>query len=953
MLMRIIGVVIAGLSLLQAASAQAAPAISNGSMSQGGDVPLGWDRTHADQGELRVVRDTADFVSGPSSLRLESVGGAASGNCNQVLDGAAGETFVVRGQVKARDVDYATVSLMAQGQDWGMLKWMDLVRFQDKSDWTAFEAEVAIPAEARNVMLMVQLQGAGKVWVDDLEVVGGRRKADPIDLSQFSGDPPRVTNAATVAPDVLGITIRAQDVLPASFERYEPQPGDQLGEPGGMGSARALTRNGRRAGNVVGRDELWLHTPGRLTGVPLQVGEADEPSNYTITSADDPDYAAGLTPVDVHRKSKAVSDSPHRYFPQEHQIYLLLPQPLKIGSTYVVAVANINLAEDAITYRHEPPQVRSESVHVSQIGFRPDDPVKVAYLSLWMGTGGGYAGYAAGTPFSVIDAATGEAVHTGVTRLSKAAADVSPGLHAKGRNFNSTDVYAMDFAEVTRPGTYRVCVDGIGCSYEFPVADNAWEEAFKVAARGYYHQRSGIALEEPYTDWTRPRGFHPDDGKVVYDTTFRRSQVGEYDSWFEGLVENRTDEIVPDAWGGYFDAGDWDRGVVHLVATRKKLELLEMFPDYLADLELNIPESGNDLPDLLDEALWNIDCYRRMQTPEGGIRGGIESEEHPAADETSWTDTLLLMAYAPDYDAAWLYAGVAARAAHWMATHGHVSEGGTYSESALRAMAWAEADFARQRADGQYGSWHEKDNRNLAALELYRLTGEQQWHDLFRSTCGFAERPVIFQWGSHVQRDAAFVYARLPEALADPQIRRNAVEAIIADAEDELAFSSATAFGWTVPDAGAPIIIGKLSAPQSVRSARAWAITGEDRFLEGALRAAQYGAGANPMNMVMTSGLGHKAVENLLVVDAGRMGRKTPPGITVYGPMDLQFSPAPAWVTTWKLIPHVNVEPPIQEWPVTEAYWDIFSWPMMCEYTVHQGMPETLFVWGCLASRGR
>jgi endoglucanase len=593
--------------------------------------------------------------------------------------------------------------------------------------------------------------------------------------------------------------------------------------------------------------------------------------------------------------------------------------------------------------------VRSEAVHVSQVGFRPGDPSKVAFLSLWTGTGGGYTAYREGMAFCVVDAVSGEVVHTGEACLSKPATESSPGLQAKGRNFNGTDVYELGFSGLSSPGVYRVCVEGVGCSHPFPVAEDVWEKAFKTAVRGYYHQRSGIALEQPYTDWTRPRGFHPEDGKVVYETTFRRNESRGQGDTFKQLVAHRTEETLDDAWGGYFDAGDWDRHIGHLKATRKKLELLELFPDYFSQLDLNIPESDNDLADLLDEALWNLDCYRRMQTPEGGIRGGIESEAHPAPHETSWTDTLLLMAFAPDYESSWVYAGVAARTAHWLETHGMPERARPYRDSALRAMSWAEGEFARRRPDGQAG-WQEKDVRNLAALELYRLTGDTRWHELFRKTCDFADEPVLFRWGHHVQRDAAFIYARLDDEKADPRIKRNAVRGIIDDAEEELEFGRQTAFHWVVNNAGQPIGMGALSAPQSVRLLRGHALTGDDRYLEAALLACQFGAGANPMNMALVTGIGTRAVENLLVVDAGRMGRKAPPGLTPYGPMDLTFFKAPDWVTRWKLIPYVNVTPPIDEWPVTEAYWDIFSWPMMCEYTVHQGMPQTMYVWGYLAA---
>ena len=94
------------------------------------------------------------------------------------------------------------------------------------------------------------------------------------------------------------------------------------------------------------------------------------------------------------------------------------------------------------------------------------------------------------------------------------------------------------------------------------------------------------------------------------------------DSNFGQLVKNATDRIVPDAWGGYMDAGDWDRRIQHLVVSRYLLDLADLFPAFFTNLSLNIPESDNDLPDIVDEALFNLDCYRRMQTAEGGIRGG-------------------------------------------------------------------------------------------------------------------------------------------------------------------------------------------------------------------------------------------------------------------------------------------------------------------------------------------
>ena len=93
----------------------------------------------------------------------------------------------------------------------------------------------------------------------------------------------------------------------------------------------------------------------------------------------------------------------------------------------------------------------------------------------------------------------GQAVFEGKTTLAKAADARDEDEHKK--NYSGTDVYQMDFSAVQTPGTYRVCVAGIGCSYPFEIAEDAWKKAFIVSARGLLHQRSGIPLGPPYTDF--------------------------------------------------------------------------------------------------------------------------------------------------------------------------------------------------------------------------------------------------------------------------------------------------------------------------------------------------------------------------------------------------------------------------------------------------------------------
>lgn len=121
------------------------PTLVNGSMSQGGDVPTGCETTYVEKGKLQVVRDTQDYVKGPASLRLDSVGGPADGNCSQTIQDAAGKTFTVRGYAKSAGVDYATVAVLVQDRNWKIDKWQDLFRFARARDWTPFEGEVFMP----------------------------------------------------------------------------------------------------------------------------------------------------------------------------------------------------------------------------------------------------------------------------------------------------------------------------------------------------------------------------------------------------------------------------------------------------------------------------------------------------------------------------------------------------------------------------------------------------------------------------------------------------------------------------------------------------------------------------------------------------------------------------------------------------------------------------------------
>jgi endoglucanase len=766
-------------------------------------------------------------------------------------------------------------------------------------------------------------------------------------------EPVRVDHVGLVAPDVIGITLSARRVEYGRQVPYAKQEGDVVAA---SDIHRFVRRDGKTIGTLVGKAGGLLCTMDEVVGKALDTAWADDPGSYRIESASDPHYQSPQMPKLVHRKSKP-SDlgmvGPYQFeAATESVIYLKLPAPLEAGAEYTVSFRSSDLP--ARKFVLDAARLRSEAVHVNQVGFRPDDPGKLAFLSCWMGNGGGLH-YQAGLPFDIIDESTGQAVFTGTTVLSKAAADRTEDAYNK--NYNGADVFEMDFSGLHRAGTYRVCLKGIGCSYAFEVADDVWRRAFVVAARGFYHQRSGIALGEPYTAYKRQRPFHPDDGLKVYASRAPLMDTGnglnKSDSNFGNLVKGRTEDLVADAWGGYMDAGDWDRRAQHLKASLLLLELAELFPDYFGSLALNLPESGNGLPDVVNEALWDIDFFRRLQLPEGGVRGGIESSDHPRRGEASFQESLTVMAYAPDVLATYTYAGVAARAARWLAARSP-ERSAAYRESALRAMNWAERDREREEREFLMAKHPAvRDVRNFASAELFCLTGDLKWNQLFLATTPYknSAAAVEYTWDSLDQGDCAWVYARADRPEVDEKVKRNCREVLLKEADARLASIERTGFHWG-KHPYAPAIFGALSSPEGcVCVARAHALSGAPKYLRGLVLAAQTGAGANPVNISYTTGLGQNCPKHPLQIDYRITRQPPPPGLTVGGPMD----------NTIKDLQDPFIGPfagrvfcpPYNQWPALEAFWDVFWDPMVCEYTIHKPMAGQAYVWGYLAARGK
>nr|MDA3960561.1 glycoside hydrolase family 9 protein [Planctomycetota bacterium] len=405
------------------------------------------------------------------------------------------------------------------------------------------------------------------------------------------------------------------------------------------------------------------------------------------------------------------------------------------------------------------------------------------------------------------------------------------------------------------------------------------------------------------------------------------------------------------AWGGWHDAGDFDRRSKHQVCSRVLFELLECHGEW-AGVELAIPERGGELPDLLDEALWGLDLFVRLQRADGAVRGGIETPGHPVRPDASFNDRLPVYVFAPDVRASWIHAATAAQAAWVLEDLGLAERAGAYRDSALRAMAWAETTFSAEpdRYAELKRGWHLKDHRHLAAVHCYRLTGDERWHEVARETAIWKDGEGTWRWNVGLQEEAAFVYARLGDALVDDELRAAARASLAADARKQIAYARAQAFDFTAMDLGMPLQMGAFSTPNGSALVRHYLLSGDDEALAWAIRSCGFALGANPMNTTFTTGLGQRSPKQPLYIDLWAMGlEEPPPGITIYGNLDPVFRHRDwGWDT---IAGPGRMVPPVREWPLAETWCDVSHWVFMNEYTIDRNIAPSVLVYGHLAGR--
>lgn len=634
---------------------------------------------------------------------------------------------------------------------------------------------------------------------------------------------------------------------------------------------------------------------------PAGGAPADDPATWSVVVAGE-----AVPVVSVHRKTLPVQTArtdPRSFAnTRRHLVTLGLESEVPVGARVTVSAPGL---EEIAGERSNA--LRSELVHVCQAGY-PIAGTKKAYVGLWLGTDKlgaattSDASLAAEQNWRLVDAGSGEIVAQGGLAMAKPAGEP----HFDEVNFNGCDVYEADFSDVRREGSYRLEVDGIGASFAFPIAANPYAEVLRLAARWYYQQRSGCAILPPYGEGrARPRNGHPNDGLTVWQTEVQLGRTSEGFSRQPNapdILAGQPAEVTagavanPDAWGGWHDAGDWDRRVQHLDVVWLMANLVESYPT-ARELDMNIPESGRPfadpaiaarrspqdrgdgstvLPDLIHEALWGISLWRRTQTPEGGIIGGVEYSSDGITGSVSWNPIQNTYAYAPEEWTAYYFAMAAAKLGHVIETVcGDATLGAALKAEAEAAWAWAEAEVAAgSTGDDEETVRTVRRTRMRAAASLYRATGNPaareafERYNVFAPTGGEQDEAPSRALMAHVSLDYVRAGEEGREVLEEVAAAIVGWSAGLLSRDQRLGADYGLHNTALYPWGLGWYRFGPGSNWRAGHAALHLAATGEaDPLTDIVLEGLWFGLGCNPSNTSFVQGLGARDFADALLID--------------------------------------------------------------------------------------
>jgi endoglucanase len=543
----------------------------------------------------------------------------------------------------------------------------------------------------------------------------------------------------------------------------------------------------------------------------------------------------------------------------DFHIYLVT-SPLKEGAKY-----KVETPYGKMDFKFSSRDIFCESIKTNQVGYSALAKNKYANFAIWLGTGGGQKIEGALPSYEVFNQKTGKVVANGT-------------LKEMGEDATSGDfVYRIDLSAVPEGGPYKIAVKGYGSSYPFGVGGEFSKMLAYTIFRAQYLQRCGCPINEPDI---RKEPCHT----LIYDVD---GPIGEANIVVKG------DEPTFKCYGGYHDAGDADRRAYHMANPILNLMIYEAFPQMFTDGQYDVPGDfdkdfhivnyKNNIPDIIDEAIWGVLAWEYLQNEDGTIHFGTETKGYPDPFAAPLDqDNKKYGTVKVDNRATCTGAGMFMHLARILKPY----QPNKSKELFARAeKAMSAGDKAMARPERLY--YH---------IQRYLYTGDQSDHQKIKElyTCADSMKLNLMSAPGYSLNDSKIdnpahimSYILAKDVPTDPAIVAAFKKAIKETADANIAEMG----GHTYPVGNNPASGGwghNVRQPQyACAPLLQWMLSGEQKYFDIASELMDYKLGLNPIGISYVTGLGFHQVLNIHDRESQYTENKgwgSKPGITAFGP---------------------------------------------------------------------
>lgn len=493
-----------------------------------------------------------------------------------------------------------------------------------------------------------------------------------------------------------------------------------------------------------------------------------------------------------------------------------------------------------------------EQIKVDQIGYKVNT-TKIAIVP-----------ESTASDFEIYDVAKQQVVYTGKTS------------EASEWEYSKTKVKKADFSDFNQEGIFQIRCNGAKDSYAFAIGNDIYSELANKAMKSYYYARVGVEITKEHGgQFARPAA-HPDDQVKIH-----KSAAGP---------KRKEGEIISSP-GGWYDAGDYGKYIVNSsISVWELLNTIELYPEYCKNQKLNIPESGNNLPDILDETLVNLKWMLTMQDPaDGGVYHKL----------TALGFNGMIMPH-EDNDERWVIgksttasldlAATCAKAFRVLEKYDSELPGfrDELKKTAISAWKWAQKNpnalFDKNPEGvhtGQYNDTKIRDEFTWAALEMFLMTEDKEYLKAIKNEDFVFVTPA---WDSTSALGVASVLnSKSFESKFDPEFYKFMKDGFVGLADELLKNYESSAY--STPLTVFPWGSNSVAANQGFIFVTAYRATGNTKYLEAAQADLHYILGRNPMDFCYVTGFGSRPVKNVHDRRSEADGNEKPvPGYLCGGP---------------------------------------------------------------------